>query len=252
MDGPRWSHRGPWHGGASARYVAPRDVNACPLRSPDSPACAGGADAGRGAGRPSAALLAGLRQPGRAELQRQGHAYLHSLVPWLVLLIALGAGASVRALGRAFAGKCSPRRYALSFCVLWLTCATGLVMVYACQEPRGTGRHRPPFGLDRHLRVWRRLVGPGRTGYRARTRRRLPRWSLGPARSRPSARPATGARPTTARAPPRVARRLGPRLTPLVLGWSGRGPSGQTPAPRSYAARGLAVAGLSRDGAGVP
>src|SRR5262249_19490640 len=38
------------------------------------------------------------------ELQRQGHAYMHSLVPWLVLLIALAVGGFLRALGRALGG----------------------------------------------------------------------------------------------------------------------------------------------------
>src|SRR5438067_13612814 len=36
-----------------------------------------------------------------AQLQAQGHAYLHSLVPWIVLPIAIAVGGFLRALGRA-------------------------------------------------------------------------------------------------------------------------------------------------------
>jgi hypothetical protein len=68
------------------------------------------------------------------ELQRQGHSYLHSLVPWLVLLIGLGAGAFLRALGQAFSGQSSLSRYTVSFAALWLICAACLVGIYVVQE----------------------------------------------------------------------------------------------------------------------
>jgi hypothetical protein len=38
------------------------------------------------------------------ELTRQGHAYLHSLVPWIVLLIGVAVGAFLWSLGRALGG----------------------------------------------------------------------------------------------------------------------------------------------------
>ncbi len=162
-----------------------------------------------------------------AELQRQGHAYLHSLVPWLVLLIALGAGVSVRALGQAFAGECSPRRYALSFCVLWLTCAVGLVMVYACQEfleglfatghPSGlTGifGYGGGWSVPAALAIGLVLAGAFHAGY----------WVLRAVADR-HARPPALARARLAL--PRARRDVSaPRLAPLVLGWSGRGPPG--------------------------
>jgi hypothetical protein len=69
-----------------------------------------------------------------ATLQAQGHSYLHSLVPWLVLLIALAVGCFLRSLGRAFAGECSLPRYTVSFAVLWMLCAAGLVAIFALQE----------------------------------------------------------------------------------------------------------------------
>ncbi|HWC85721.1 MAG TPA: hypothetical protein VG388_04230 [Solirubrobacteraceae bacterium] len=68
------------------------------------------------------------------ELQRQGHSYLHSLVPWIVLGIAFVVGAFLRALGRALGGRCSLPRYTLSFAALWLACSTCLILLYAAQE----------------------------------------------------------------------------------------------------------------------
>lgn len=69
-----------------------------------------------------------------AQLQAQGHAYLHSLVPWIVLPIAIAVGGFLRALGRALGGRCSLARYTASFAALWLLCAVSLVAIYVCQE----------------------------------------------------------------------------------------------------------------------
>lgn len=68
------------------------------------------------------------------ELQRQGHSYLHSLVPWIVLAVALVFGAFLRALGRALGGRCSLPRYTVSFVALWLACVVSLVAIYVGQE----------------------------------------------------------------------------------------------------------------------
>ena len=67
-------------------------------------------------------------------LQNQGHSYLHSLVPWIVLLAALAVGGFLLALGRAFGGNASLPRYTLSFTSLWLLCSAGLIALYAGQE----------------------------------------------------------------------------------------------------------------------
>ena len=69
-----------------------------------------------------------------AELQEQGHSYLHSVVPWIVLLIAAGVGTFLVSLGRAFGGRTSVPRHTLSFAALWLFCSTCLVAVYVSQE----------------------------------------------------------------------------------------------------------------------
>jgi hypothetical protein len=68
------------------------------------------------------------------ELQRTGHSYLHSLVPWIVLLLALVAGGFLRALGRTFAGHTTPARYAVSLCGLWAACSAALIAIFAGQE----------------------------------------------------------------------------------------------------------------------
>jgi hypothetical protein len=68
------------------------------------------------------------------ELRDQGHSYLHSVVPWIVLLIALSVGAFLRALGRALGGKGSSTRVTRSFTALWLLCAASLVAIYMTQE----------------------------------------------------------------------------------------------------------------------
>ena len=68
------------------------------------------------------------------ELQRQGHSYLHSLVPWIVLLLGLALGAFLSALGRAMVGQRSVPRYSLSLFGLWLTCTVCLVVIYVAQE----------------------------------------------------------------------------------------------------------------------
>jgi hypothetical protein len=68
------------------------------------------------------------------ELQRQGHSYLHSVVPWIVLLMASSAGAFLLALGRAFGGRGSLPRHTLSMATLWLLCSACLVAIYVTQE----------------------------------------------------------------------------------------------------------------------
>jgi len=70
----------------------------------------------------------------QAELARTGHSYLHSVVPWLVLLLALTLGSFLGRLGRAYSGYRSLGRYATSLVGLWLVCTLALVTIFACQE----------------------------------------------------------------------------------------------------------------------
>jgi ABC-type xylose transport system permease subunit len=78
-------------------------------------------------------LLAFGGQAG-VELQRTGHSYLNSLVPWIVLLLALVVGGFLRELGRVFAGHTSVPRYTVSLAGMWLACTGCLVAIFCCQE----------------------------------------------------------------------------------------------------------------------
>lgn len=69
-----------------------------------------------------------------AELKVTGHSYLHSVVPWIVLLIGLSVGAFLRSLGRATTGRRSAARHGQTFTVLWLVCAACLLAIYCTQE----------------------------------------------------------------------------------------------------------------------
>jgi hypothetical protein len=68
------------------------------------------------------------------ELARTGHSYMHSLVPWLIALVALTIGGFLNALGRAFARRTSAPGYALSLAGMWLACSAALVAIFVCQE----------------------------------------------------------------------------------------------------------------------
>jgi hypothetical protein len=68
------------------------------------------------------------------ELERQGHSYLHSVVPWIVVLIAVAVGVFLRSLGRAFGGQRTVRRPTVSFAALWLLCSVSLAIIYMSQE----------------------------------------------------------------------------------------------------------------------
>jgi len=68
------------------------------------------------------------------ELERTGHSYLHSMVPWLVVLLALVAGGFLRSLGRALAGQATLPRYTATLVGLWLACSTTLVAIFVFQE----------------------------------------------------------------------------------------------------------------------
>ena len=70
----------------------------------------------------------------RDELAEQGHSYLHTLTPWIVLALGVAFGAFLGRLAEAWrddAGEPSPRRRLAG---LWLVAAAGLLGVYAAQE----------------------------------------------------------------------------------------------------------------------
>ena len=160
-----------------------------------------------------------------AELQAQGHSYLHSVVPWIVLLIAISAGVFLRALGRALGGRCSLPRSTLSFAALWLVCAACLVAIYVCQEFLeglfATGHPGGLVGIFGYGGWWSvpaaLAVGLVLAGVFHGARwvlHEVAQWRRAPAGAPPRW-------PPVARAP-RVS--VLPRLAPLADGWSDRGP----------------------------
>ncbi|HTX08951.1 MAG TPA: hypothetical protein VME22_10090 [Solirubrobacteraceae bacterium] len=156
-------------------------------------------------------------------LQRQGHSYLHSVVPWLVLLIAVSAGILLRGLGRAFGGRASVPRYTLSFTALWLLCSASLVAIYASQEFLeglfATGHPAGWVGIFGYGGWWA-FPAALAVGLVLAAIFHGFQWVLRQVGGRP--RRLAPVRPRlVVRAPLAV---LGPRLAPLARGWSGRGP----------------------------
>ena len=161
-----------------------------------------------------------------AELQNQGHSYLHSVVPWIVLLLGVGLGAFLLALGRAFGGRSSLPRHTLSFAALWVLCATALVVIYVFQEflegLLATGHPGGLVGIFGYGGWWAIpaavAVGLVLTASFQGARRVL--CAVVERRAR---------RPVTSRSAPRARVRQTVLLAapaPLAAGWSGRGPPG--------------------------
>ena len=69
-------------------------------------------------------------------LAAQGHSYLPSLTPWLVLLLAMSAGAFVGRLAQAWQGTAGvePQRRRHRLLWAWLAVAGALILVYSGQE----------------------------------------------------------------------------------------------------------------------
>jgi len=160
-----------------------------------------------------------------AALAQTGHAYLHSLVPWLVALIGLGAGAFLWAMGRAMAGQRSARRYTLSLVGLWLACAACLVAIYATQELlEGLLATGHPAGLAGVFGYggWWSIPAAAAVGLVLAVVLHGARWALdGVARRWAGALPSPRRRRVAPRRPPIIPLL---RTLPLAAGASGRGP----------------------------
>lgn len=159
------------------------------------------------------------------ELQRQGHAYLHSLVPWIVLLLCLAVGAFLRRLGGVLAGECSLRRYTYSFAALWLICTGTLVAIYVCQELlEGALASGHPGGLVGVFGYggWWSIPVSVCLGLVLAAVFHGARWVLDRVERRRRPRGVRLRAPLVTQGPQRTP--LAPRLAPLADGWSGRGP----------------------------
>jgi hypothetical protein len=160
-----------------------------------------------------------------AVLQRQGHAYLHSLVPWLVLLLAVGVGVFLRSLGRAFGGQRSAGRFTLSFAALWLACTVCLVAIFATQEALETvfaTGHPAGFAGIFGYGGWWAIPASACVALVLAAVLHGARWVLDAtaARYAPTS-PPRRRRPAALRAPHAV---IVPRSAPVAAGWSDRGP----------------------------
>jgi hypothetical protein len=160
-----------------------------------------------------------------AVLQRTGHSYLHSVVPWIVLLVALAVGGFLWSVGRALAGQRSLPRYTVSLFGLWLVCSVCLVAIFATQEfLEGLFATGHPAGLTGIFGFggWWSIPAAVCIGLVLAALFHGALWVLDEV-AQHHARIRLGA----AVRPPRVVRRvdaLVARLAPLAGGWSGRGP----------------------------
>jgi len=68
------------------------------------------------------------------ELAAQGHSYLHSVVPWSILALGVGASVFVRRAARAALTGNSGGFTRLSAAALWAVTTSALVAIYAVQE----------------------------------------------------------------------------------------------------------------------
>ena len=164
------------------------------------------------------------------ELERQGHSYLHSVAPWIVLLIAASVGAFLSALGRAFSGQRSLSRYTVSFATLWLLCAASLVAIYICQEFLeelfATGHPGGLVGIFGYGGWWS-VPAAAVVGLVLAAALHGARWVLREVYEHYSSR-----RVPIPRRVVRICRPRDfflPRPAPLAEGWSGRGPPGRRP-----------------------
>ena len=74
------------------------------------------------------------RSHASAELAAQGHSYLHSLVPWLVLALGVGFSVFLRRAARALRTGETGTFSRWSGAMLWSATTLGLVLIYAVQE----------------------------------------------------------------------------------------------------------------------
>jgi hypothetical protein len=159
------------------------------------------------------------------ELARTGHSYMHSLVPWLIALIALTIGGFLSALGRAFARRTSAPGYAISLAGMWLACSAALIAIFACQELlEGLFATGHPAGLAGVFGWggWWAIPAALSIGLVLAVLFHGARWVLREVAERGTAVPRR-------RHPARRSLRpslllIGPRLAPVAGGWSDRGP----------------------------
>jgi hypothetical protein len=183
---------------------------------------------------PAAALLVhqlryslGYGSRASSELAAQGHAYLHSSLPWLILALGIGLTLFLRRVAAAVATGRPGRSSRLSALALWGTTTAGLLAIYVVQEllegffaaghPGGLG------GVFGHGGFWAvpaaAVVSVGIV-LLLRTARFVLRFAAAVGRRRRWSRPTT---------PAPYAARFAPRLGPLAAAAAGRAPPRSLP-----------------------
>jgi hypothetical protein len=168
-----------------------------------------------------------------AELKETGHSYLHSVVPWIMLVVGLSVGVFLWSLSRAVAGKRSETKPGLSFFALWLTCASCLLIIYCTQETLeglfATGHPTGLIGIFGFGGLWSIPSAVG-VGLVLASLIYGADWTL----EQVSLRCTSAPRARPRRVPPVLSPRtiVSRPVEPLVRGWCDRGP----PAPRSAGA----------------
>jgi hypothetical protein len=170
-----------------------------------------------------------LAYGGRAglELARQGHNYLHSLAPWIVLGICVAVGGYLAAFGRALGGHRSVSRHALSLAGLWLLCTVCLLGIYVAQELlEGVLATGHPAGLAGVFGYggWWAIPAAASVGLVLAALFHGASWVLDEIVRLRGRRHPQAARAGLLALRPSGRIGLAPRPAPLAAGWSGRGP----------------------------
>jgi hypothetical protein len=167
------------------------------------------------------------------ELADTGHSYLHSVVPWIMLLVGVSVGAFLWSLARAASGKRSQSGRGLSFLALWAVCAVCLLAIYCTQEflegLLATGHPTGIEGIFGFGGLWSIPSAAG-VGLVLATILHGASWTLEQVSRRHSSPLQLPARRVPRVARPRDLARV--LVAPLVRGWCDRGP----PAPRPVCA----------------
>jgi hypothetical protein len=141
-----------------------------------------------------------------------------------VVALAWAVGAFLSAMGRAMTGQTSVPRYGLSLLALWLLCATSLVVIYSGQELLEglltTGHRAGLMGIFGYGGWWA-IPAALCVGLVLAALLHGARWFLNEVAARRAPAPASSPSADVLRRPAEVSL---PRLTPLALGWCGRGP----------------------------
>lgn len=92
------------------------------------------------------------------ELAAQGHSYLHSLVPWVVLTLCVGAWLFLQRVAVAVRSGRPGRFSRLAAPVLWALTTAGLIAIYAVQEALeglvAAGHPNAAAGIFGHGGLW--------------------------------------------------------------------------------------------------